>query len=383
MRVIVFEDDDDKWADICNVLASKGVKGAAVRRLRSVTEFASVQAKPIDLCIIDMRMPGVAGGETRSVGLEIIKWLHQTGKHNVPVMAITAYPEEVESQKIRFASHGCIIFDYESRDSWSSAIDIYLAQSKNHGRYDFVIFTALEEERAVYQTLGLGTFDSVLRNGIDFWDFEFQGRGGTIVKLPRPGLVNATATVSHILSAYKPEVVALSGICGGFKRNAELGQLLIADVCWEYQSGKWTDDAFLAEPYQANIPEKTLGNLAKLIKRERIVDWMEEGFQGRRRPSEKKDPELVPFTTGSAVIASEARLRSVEHQHRKVAGLDMEAFGFHRAVDLSLLSPHAFTAKVVVDLADSDKDDTIHEYGCYASAKFTVDAVRHLLAADS
>jgi CRP-like cAMP-binding protein len=58
--------------------------------------------------------------------------------------------------------------------------------------------------------------------------------------------------------------------------------------------------------------------------------------------------------------------------------IDMEVFGFHRAVESSGQAPHAFSAKVVVDKADVAKGDGLHNYGCAVSAQFVLHALRVL-----
>jgi adenosylhomocysteine nucleosidase len=75
------------------------------------------------------------------------------------------------------------------------------------------------------------------------------------------------------------------------------------------------------------------------------------------RPSKLSTPKLAAFTSGSAVIASEKRLSAVKRQHRKVAGIDMEVYGFHRAVELCSQSIHALSAKVVVNKANEAKGE--------------------------
>src|SRR5215213_3209313 len=104
------------------------------------------------------------------------------------------------------------------------------------------------------------------------------------------------------------------------------------------------------------------------LDRDGLISRLEESFSGKVRPAKLSVPKHAAFTTGSAVIASERRLASVMQQHRKVVGLDMELFGFHRAVELSGQQIHAFSAKVVVDKANEAKGDELHEYGCVVSA---------------
>ena len=117
-----------------------------------------------------------------------------------------------------------------------------------------------------------------------------------------------------------------------------------------------------------SIAQDTRGLLSKMTERPSLIRDLEAGYVGRSRPSVQSRALLSVFASGSAVIASQERLAAVAQQHRKVGAIDMEAFGFHRAVELSGHKVHVFTAKVIVDSADSKKSDDLHQYGCYLSA---------------
>ncbi|MET4476528.1 response regulator receiver protein [Bradyrhizobium sp. F1.13.3] len=380
MAIVVFEDDEKKWSVIRDCLREKGVRDSGIKRIDNIAQFVEIARKPIDLCIIDIRMPGVSGGETRDAGVELLKMLDYSGLQRVPLLAITAYPEEARRSQSAFASRGCIIYDYSDRKTWSQALDIFLAQSKEKGRYQFLLFTALGKERDAYLKVPGFSEESVQREGLDLWETEIDGQAGAIILLPRMGIINAAVTTARALELYSPAVVAMSGVCAGIQENAELGQLLVADVVWEYQSGKWIKDAFEAEPYQISIDQRTRLTLSKLLETTGLISQFEASFSGTVRPSKLSKPKLAPFTSGSAVIASEKRLSAVKSQHRKVAGIDMEVYGFHRAIEICARSIHAFSAKVVVDKANEAKGDELHEYGCFVSAAFTLHAVRMLLS---
>lgn len=290
----------------------------------------------IDLCIIDLLMPGVNGGDTRRAGGELLKMLDYSGMQRVPVLAITAYSEEANHHRDAFSARGCIIYNYDDLNIWSQALDIFIAQAKQKGRFDFLIFTAIQPERDAYLSLLDSKVESVQRSGLNLLECEVHGRAGAIVLMPRMGLVNAAVITARALETYSPSVVAMSGICAGIGENAELGQLLIAELVWEYQSGKWFDELFEAEPYQVNIPEPTRLTLSKLLEDKSLLAQLEEKYAGNVRPSRRAVPKLAPFATGSAVIASEQRLATVQQQHRKVAGLDM---GLHSQTRKSLRTP--------------------------------------------
>lgn len=379
MRVVVFEDDNIKFNRISSALRDKGVKSAHISRVETLAEFARIANTEFDLCIIDIVMPGVVGGQERSVGKEILKMLDYSGKQKVPVLAITAYELEIEINREYFAARGCIIFDYNNEQMWLQAIDIYISQAREKGRYDFIIFAAIECERRAFLADKRVCVESYTRNGIDHWEFEIFGKSGSIVLLPRMGLVNAAVIVASVLAQFAPSIVAMCGICGGLSANASMGQLLVTDGCWEYQSGKWMKEIFKAEPYQVYIPARTRQILGKMLEDQTLLGKLETGFAGKRRPSLMAQPKLAMMTSGSAVIASQRRLKSVMDQHRKAAGIDMELFGFHRAVEASGREIHVFSAKTVVDLADEAKGDELHEYGSFLSARFTLAALEAIL----
>ncbi len=75
-------------------------------------------------------------------------------------------------------------------------------------------------------------------------------------------------------------------------------------------------------------------------------------------------------------------MQDIGAQHRKMAGLDMEMYGVYKAAELSSGNPLFFGAKTVVDLADSAKGDTYHEYGSILSARFVLDAISTVCEAE-
>lgn len=379
MRVLVFEDNDDKFRVISEEILRKGLSSNNILRVGSIADYAALFKIDFDLCIIDIKMPSLTGGLPNYAGSEILQMLSLSGKNKVPVLAITAFADEAHQFREAFSARGCLIYDFDQKHVWSQALDIFIAQAQDRNRYNFLVFTALKEERDPYAGIKELNINSVTRENIDHWECEIGGKLGSIILLPRMGLVNATAVVSKVLNSYSPQVVAMSGICGGVGKNAELGQLLVTDFCWEYQSGKWLDDVHKAEPYQVITPQATRAHLVKYLESAQLLAELESEYIGRNRPSRKTAPCMAIFTSGSAVIASQERLKNLEQQHRKVAGIDMEIFGFHRAVELADQNLHAFSAKVVVDKADSDKNDNLHEYGSYISAKFVIDMITKLL----
>ncbi|WP_460272477.1 5'-methylthioadenosine/S-adenosylhomocysteine nucleosidase family protein [Celeribacter sp. ULVN23_4] len=375
MKILITEDDNSKLKQLVGFLKTEGVPEGDIKIARNLAEFGSKLTEEIDICIIDIRIPAYEGAEPHLNGLGILQQLAGSSGGHVKSLAISAYPEEFENIRQRFESQGCILASYHEPATWQGALKVLLLQSAAREKFDFLIFTALREERVPYATLLEGEGGISTRGGVTRFDVEIEGKRGAVIELPKMGLVDAAVTAGKCIQSYSPKLVAMSGICGGFSGNALMGQLLVADPVYEYQSGKWTGDGFKAEPYQIPIQEKLRAVIWGLIESEDILASLEDGWQ-KNRPSCPAVPKMAPFTSGSAVIANKEFMENVSQYHRKVAGLDMEAYAIYRSAHLSGSGTAVFAAKVVVDLADAKKDDSLHEYGSHISAKFVTKVIR-------
>ena len=369
---MLIEDDTFKSNAIKKYLLANGIDSNDIIHAKNMTDFAANLHYDIGLFIIDLKLPSIDKGTASQNGTAILESIVKAGKDNSLLLAISSYPGDFDGLREYFESHGCILADFSKKNLWQSALGHLLIQLKKNIKFDFLIFCALQEERNPYVVLTPGK--QVIRSGINCLDIEVGGKKGSIILLSQMGLVNAAVTASLCIERYKPSVVAMSGICGGFKDRAQLGQLFISSMAYEYQSGKWTSDGFKQEPYQVTTESITLTNLQALIESENLIEKLEIGFKGAR-PTKAHKPSIGIFTSGSAVIADESLLKQIEVIHRKVNALDMEVFALKRAAELSPYKPKCICAKTVVDLCNEVKDDKIYAYGSYISAQFILKAL--------
>jgi nucleoside phosphorylase len=369
---MVIEDDDSKWKSIRSHLNSRGVSDIQIIRAKNMAEFSANLSADIGLFVIDFRLPGYDTGIPLQNGNGILEAITKAGKADSLLLAISSFPNDFPELRAKFEAHGCILTEYSNKKSWQATLDHLLIQLKKNIQFDFLIFCALQTERAPYTALLPG--HQVNRGGIDCFDIEISKRRGSVILLPNMGLVNAGVVAGQCIDRFKPKVIGMSGICGGFAKNANLGQLFVSSMAYEYQSGKWASDGFKQEPYQVQTDHSTLTKLKVLLGSAGLIVQLEDGFNGVR-PSIAQPPKTGIFTSGSAVIADKIYLSQIETIHRKVNALDMEVFAIHRAAELSPHTPSCICAKTVVDLCDSTKNDDIHPYGAYISAKFLVKAI--------
>ncbi len=373
MKIMLIEDNEKKAKAIISYLKKKGVESSDIIRAKNMTDFAGGLGSDIGLFIIDFHLPSVDDGAATQNGKAILQAIIKAGKANALLLAISSYPNDFPELREFYESHGCILADFSNSKGWQSTLDSLLIQLKRNVYFDFVVFCALQEERNPYVAMLGGR--QVTRSGIDCLDVSICSRKGTVILMPNMGLVSAAITAALCVDRFKPDVIAMSGICGGFQDRAKMGQLLVSSMAYEYQSGKWTSDGFKHEPYQVSTDPLLLPKLRALINSDNLIYDLEHGFHGGKRPTEQNTPELAVFTSGSAVIADKKYLGQIQTIHRKVSALDMEVFAIQRAAELSPGRPSCICAKTVVDLCDSGKDDDLHVYGSYISAKFVIKAL--------
>ena len=116
------------------------------------------------------------------------------------------------------------------------------------------------------------------------------------------GLVEASIVTTRAIELFKPRVIAMSGICAGMAGNSKLGTLVLADMCWEYQAGKWSDTGFKIEHYDVPLHSAIRTTLNQLIASDPKGTRYKENLI--EDPVVFKSIIVAPMSTGSAVVAS-------------------------------------------------------------------------------
>ena len=395
MKILIVEDDVSKASVVREFIVRCDLAGAVVDISDVDNLSAAVQlvsANSYDLIILDLMLPYLQDGDVSSTaGLELLRRIRAKGmkNENTPVVGLSAYPDEIGSYRSEFERHAVIIANYSDENGWTDVVrthlDSALGRALKHRDVDFLIFVALDEELEGFRSASITVDEAVVVNGLNVRYAQISSRKpflGAIVRLRQMGLVPATLDVALALAAFNTNIVAMSGICAGFSKNSHLGQVVFASPAWEYQAGKWSDNGFEVASYQIPMPPPTKVIVEQAMGKRDFTDQLESGLdRAWKRPTKFHPPVVAPAATGSAVIADADRLRHIEIQHRKVAALDMETFGLYYASHESVSKiGHFFSAKCVVDLADSEKGDDLHAYGSAVAARCVIEVIRNILA---
>ena len=390
MRLLVVDDSVLKRSDIVavisNTLAASFFSVDQADNLAGAVELAS--ANTYDFIVLDLLLPYVESGPVGlTAGAELLKVLRRGGDRNsgANVIGLSAYPDELKASRSIFEGEGILLIEYDGLGTWRGALRSTIAQARSRQdqreNLSFLVLVALREERDGLEEGGFEFVSDAVVNGLNVRYLRApNGLHGAVVLLRQIGLVIATLEASIALKTFDTKVFCMTGICAGFAGKVEIGQILVASPVWEYQVGKWSSNGFAIAPNQIRLRARTRVLLDQLCQKPQLTAFLEHGLQRNAlRPPRRCEPSIRPFVSGSAVIADESRLKHVTVQHRDIAGLDMEAYALYLAShELAESEMHFFAAKCVVDLADTQKSDDFHQYGCFVSARFLLAFLENL-----
>lgn len=381
MKILIIEDSDSKYGAISDSVAeslpSIHAKFSRAHDLSEATKL--LYENRYDVVFIDLMLPHRRKDDPIDVTEDILGVIEASEKNSSSsFFAISGFEDLIQEQRARFIDAGIVLIHYSpDSDTWRTTISSCMARLRQSQSFDFVIFCALDKEREGFRSTDakVGSYQNI--RGLDCLHIEIGGLRGVCIKPPRMGLVEATIAASRAIELFNPRFAAMSGICAGFSGRAKLGALLVADPCWEHQTGKWSSDGFKREQYDVDLEGDVRTHLEQLIASNRH-NWLDLKTDLIEDSLIFEKIEVAPMITGSSVIASSEKVEDLKEHHRKTAGIDMEMYGLYRAARISARKPVFFGAKTVVDLADEAKGDTYHNYGSVLSARFVVKAIEHL-----
>lgn len=382
MKILLCEDNDEKAKQL-SAYIEESLAGNDVNVARAATLSAAQKClyeRAFDLVILDLMLPLRDGQRPEDVSEHLIGALETSDKNKgTNVIALTGFDDLVEAQRQKFLDSGIILVGFEvGSETWRRQLDVAVARIRQQTIFDFVVVCALDKERTAYRKsdASIGEYRNI--RGLDCLEMTIGTSRGLCIKLPRMGLVNAAIVTARAIELFSPSLVAMSGICAGVKGRSKIGQLVVPDMCWEYQAGKWANNSFKLEHFDAPIKPESKTVLSQLVEPDLALRSLKAGLLDD--PIVDEEVTMDPMATGSAVISDSARIEAIGEQHRKMVALDMEMYGVFQASRLSAAAPIFVGAKTVVDLADEAKDDRYHDYGCVLSARFITWVIPHLLA---
>lgn len=202
------------------------------------------------------------------------------------------------------------------------------------------------------------------------------------------GMVATSALSTKMMMKFRPRYIFLTGISAGIrKKGVNYGDILIPDICWDYNSGKIsefkakTDDSdqqftkmiFEPDPRSLALHASLRAKLVELSNDADFLKSIHKAWTGQSAKTELK-AIVGPLASGSEVVASSARLSKIKEQNRKLIGIEMEAYGlFYACHQYSNQKILPIVIKSVCDFGTKSKNDKHQKYAAFTSTRFAIE----------
>ena len=426
LRMLVIEYTAEKMQGICERLGSYYSAQSSLRlRISTATCFSSAQAKFqadfFDVIILDLKIPVVDGGSARVEHSKDFYDLVRKSSGAKPFYILGLTSVSAEEIAGSFSESGNFtIHRYDNGDEWLKAIaaqiDFVMAAKVGLAKHlrsspgmDALIVTARKENEfdPILSTISwVGGFSR--RNpelgGMHnrFGRVVLGGKELTvgIVCLDEMGLSHSAAVVSSLIDLFRPQYIAMLGMCCGLKKNlnpdkaadrstSKLGDVIVASEtsCWDEGKYQDSDPALLASPLFYNRAVNKHPDTEFWRDVDRVLDDQESSIESEIRAFYKSrdlidiqnrlqgvvfSPEAVihrwPMVSGPCVVDSDNLIDEIEKRFPRAYGLEMEAHGVYTAVDCCFgLKPKALVIKGIADFGDGTKAKTVQPIASIAS----------------
>lgn len=414
MRFLVVDDDPQKLQLVRTFLVEQGINTDDILQAdHAAGARITLASGSVDVLLIDVLLPARRGAPALGQNcVELLRQIMEDGTTPAPrhILGMTASADtraEFEADFQSLVTRVLHIAPGEHR--WKQDLGGFLVylrhvtSAREAHDFDICVLNALRApelsglleawrprlgaeqllgRNIIYQT-GTVTFDGVERRLV-------------CSHLAQMGPVASTHAATALLSEFRPRVILMTGICGGFADHVNIGDLVVAEKSWDWQAGKWKDGGAAPAESQMSDPPVDAANRGFHARLETALDQRDASpeliadaqalsnsipaihaaYQGNKP---ERVPKLVvgPMVTGSSVVASTDIQTLFREQHRKMVGVDMECYGLYYAAQQHGGSPvKVICIKSVSDLADRAKGDDFQAYCSHMSAMVGLETLK-------
>jgi nucleoside phosphorylase/CheY-like chemotaxis protein len=397
LRLLAVDDDRTRIEEIRRLCAEACPDSYDITGCETIHDARrALEKSNFDVVVLDLHIPMVSGGRARiDGGVDFLRELHRGTRYQVPqhIIALSRFDDALAFQGDVDLSGVSAWIKYEESGDWrrrlAQKLRFYVSVSKaaeDHPGYevDLAIVCALEAELAPVLDLPWAWKEefAALRGDCDEYfhgSSDIAGRkfGVVACAAQQMGMPAAATLATKVIARYRPKYLAMSGVAAGIQGSAEeemnYGDVLIADLSWDYGSGKIVqeDEGLRLKPDGRYIGlDPDIKKQCVRLRRQKIeLSQIKEKWTGEK-PRSALRIHIGPLGTGAAVVAAPAVVDQLVGQQRKVIGLEMECYAlFYAAKHASIPRPKAFVLKGIMDFANRDKCDKYKSYAAFTSAQ--------------
>lgn len=396
ISILLVDDEAEKTRVLAEVLMS--VPGVTTESIETAGDVVSAKRalsrRKVDLVVLDIKLPSrLDRNPDADGGLDILRWLKGAGRRYAPefIIGTTAYTDAFETAEPQFKDSvwHLVQFRYDS-DEWVSLLKhaVTLIMERNIPpfqsdgstyRTDVAIVTALKDPE-LSAVLGLPADWKrmpVQHDTFEYYagSFPINGRqvSVTAVAAPLMGLPCAGVTATKLIYSFRPRYLVMTGITCGIKDKVNIGDVLLADPCWDWGSGKIRKSGKSAKlhpaAYQHRVDERIRSAVSQLKADPVKLAKIKDAWSGPR-PSSELQLHIDAVASGGSVLQSKSAIAEIRSQHKNLIGVEMEIYSVMAAGAYAPEPrPLTFALKGVCDFGIEDKEayDQYRPYAAYTS----------------
>lgn len=242
---------------------------------------------------------------------------------------------------------------------------------------DVAILTAIEVERvAVCRAFGLTEEHRVRKGSRVYWRGRLALRDGeayelVVAQAPDAANIDAAILTTDLLHHWKPGAALLVGIAATTDpTNVRLGDIVVGSDVYYYERGKVVSAGTRPEPKLISADATLWASVTAM------PAWDSKVPVARPDGTDTRPwVHLGVIASGEKVIANAEVRDEIAAGHRKIIAIEMEGYGFSRAVWQSFEQVRHLDIRAICDDGSKDKSDGWHAYAAAAAASFA----KHLL----
>ncbi len=244
-------------------------------------------------------------------------------------------------------------------------------------RQVLIIIALQEEMEAVLNLLPNGRKDWKelrIEEGYSYFEADIENGANTflckVTSQAQQGPIYASSHTTLMLQ-FNPDLLFMTGMCAGNRnKGMGLGDVVMSDMAFHYETGKQTETGFHPEIECSNVDPVLV---------QRLKDYCGVNARNIEVNGERYGLHVGAYATGSSVVSRNRIFDDLQVRDRNVLALDMEAYSVLKAVEISNKRIPTVVIKGVCDFADAQKDDDAHGIAAEVAAKITLDIAKYLL----
>ena len=198
--------------------------------------------------------------------------------------------------------------------------------------------------------------------------------------LPRYGPQEMTLHLSHVLEECQPRIAIMTGICAGDAQHVQLGDLVVAERTFTYDTGKFTLDeqgrsVHLHDTLTYQLDPNILQFLGLFDNWKTLIGSLERPLYAPERHERHTIACHIKAMASGSAVRTDHPFEEVQAPVRGTVAIDMEGAAFGLVMSRHPLIPW-LVVKGVCDYADKKKSDAYHDYAARASALYALSFIR-------